>query len=152
MDEMLDVHVLLPRDRHVPGTLRLRDLADPERALSVAWICLGRSDQALANAAGNPRRDPVHHDGDTPLGRYAPTRVVPAGLPGIGARWIPLIGASGPALEAWRNGRRGLGIHGGRGSVRLVPTAGCLRLLDNGFEGLEQALAGRPATTTIEEL
>ena len=35
------------------------------------WACLGRAARELATMAGNPHRDPVAHDGDTPLGIYA---------------------------------------------------------------------------------
>lgn len=131
---MRKIVAYLPKDRSQPGRLSLCDAAGD--AIE-SWPCLGKAAGELARAAGNPKRDPLKRNGDTPLGDYAPARVQPAyGAEGIGNEWIPIEGADGDALQARLNGRRGLAIHAGRGDARLVPTAGCVRMLQRDFDAL----------------
>jgi hypothetical protein len=131
----MTVHIALPRDRFRAGTIRATfqpEGGEPAREKVDLGACLGKSDNTRARAAGNPSRDPRNPFGDFPLGTYR--GVVSSEL------WYPLrsYGAeppvmlspvSGDALEAYRNGRRGLAIHSGdlrKGRLRV--THGCLRV------------------------
>ncbi len=121
--------VTLNPDRDIPGTLE-----EASGALT-GLPCLGRSDNTSAAKAGNATRNPVHQMGDTPTGKYT-ARLCPAST--NHARFGPyqrllLDPYQGPALQAKRNGRTGLMIHGGdpskngsRGGLR--PTNGCIRV------------------------
>ena len=121
----MNIRITLSPDRTQPGELSYNRKSLP---------CLGKADNTRAAAHGNSRRDPVHPWGDTPTGLYAPARVVwfAARTP-LGEAWLPLEGVHGDALTARHNGRTGLGIHAGRGSGRLVPTYGCVRLRARDF-------------------
>jgi hypothetical protein len=137
----------LPRqqERHNPGILRLVDGAGTELLICE---CLGKADGKAASAAGNPSRDPVLENGDTPTGLYAPARalLIPPADPNfahMGAWFIPLIGVSGDAARAKNAGRKGLALHAGRGDDRLVPTHGCLRVRDGDMAELVDTLNGR---------
>lgn len=152
--------IRLPDDRTQAGQLQLRDRGG---RLVFFCPCLGRSagifDAVTGTAArlraaattnvpaskpaGTVRRDRLAYRGDTPLGDYAPTFVTTLARPitGIGNLWVGLDPVAGEALAAEQAGRRGLGIHGGRGET-LRPTHGCIRLKDSDMEGLAAA-AGR---------
>ena len=120
--------ITVPDDRLKPGTLVLRDAGG-----TTLFSC-----PALARSVGhasNPARDPLKYRGDTPLGRYALTFVshLARAVTGIGDLWIGLDPDDfhdDDARKAELNGRRGLGIHAGRGNAALKPTHGCIRLLD----------------------
>lgn len=103
--------------------------------------CLGKADNRRAAEHGNPDRDPVRPYGDTPLGRYD-GKVVRFDLPDkvLGEAWIKLDPKSGEALAGLGNGRSGLGIHGGRGDEKLMPTLGCVRMYDRDFKVLVAAI------------
>jgi hypothetical protein len=98
--------------------------------------------------AKNPKRDATRFRGDTPLGEYALTSVRNRGVytRGIGRYSVHLDPVAGEALTAERNGRTGLLIHGGRGDQKLVPTFGCIRLLDKDMTALAR-LAGKSRFT-----
>lgn len=149
---MKRIHVFLPADRTKPGYLHLFD--DDGSAQDLDLECLGKADNGRAAAEGNPSRDPTKPYGDTPSGRYERTRIVDFDAPHarMGRAWIPLTGETGDALEAMQRGRTGLGIHAGRGDGRLVPTYGCLRMLDHDFEVLAGALGDEEFRVTIEDL
>lgn len=143
----LRILVKLPplRERQDSGTLRLVDGAGHEL---LSCDCLGKADGKAAAAAGNPDRDPVLENGDTPTGLYAAARALPIppqdpNFTHMGAWFIPLNGVSGDAARAKNAGRKGLAIHAGRGDDRLVPTLGCLRLRDVHMAELDTALNGR---------
>jgi hypothetical protein len=131
---------LLPPNRSEPGSLWAQD------ATTIVWgpvRCLGKADNAHAAKAGNPTRDPVKLEGDTPTGAYRITGVVREPHPPetYGPAFIRLSPVSGPALEGWKNGRRGLGIHGGTlrdGALR--PTFGCLRADDDAVDQVASLL------------
>lgn len=146
---MLRVRIELPGNRYQPGALRVLQGA---RTVAGPWACLGRAANELAALAGNPHRDPIMHDGDTPTGLYGRTMVLPtSGREGLGLRWIPLIPVAGQALDASLKGRTGLGIHAGRGDEKLVPTAGCVRMLDRDFATLAAALGNSSFDVEIVE-
>ena len=119
--------------------------------------CLGRADSWRARKAGNSSRDPRHPFGDTPLGGWRAARIAhnrPQRWP-LGVIWLgPSHGAkvtSGQALEAAKQGRTGLAIHSGRGNERLIPTFGCLRLLDDDFHRLIELLGHVEFDVEIKE-
>ena len=132
--------IILPRDRTKPGRLELRDRIG---MLVFSCQCLGRSAGIFDAVTGRVRRDRLAYRGDTPLGDYAPTFVTTLAKPitGIGRLWVGLDPIAGEALAAEQAGRRGLGIHGGRGET-LRPTHGCIRLKDSDMAALAAA-AGR---------
>lgn len=130
-------HIEFSSDRFKPGQLVLFEGDVPVFSAP----CLGRS---AGGDADNPDRDPARPYGDTPAGRYASTFVsrLPGAIAGIGDLFIPLDAVAGPALDAERAGRRGLGIHGGRGDDRLYATRGSIRLLDKDMAELAR-IAGK---------
>lgn len=131
--------IKLPADRTQEGILVLyRD----DLTVSV-MRCLGKADNQRAAEAGNPHRDPILPYGDTPLGAYAPAslEILNPPHPRMGSYVIPLTGIGGDAKAAMA-ARAGLAIHAGRGDERLVPTYGCVRLLDRDIEGLRLHLDG----------
>ena len=131
--------VTLHRDRRRAGSFELRNDAGE---LLLAGPALGRAAQEIATRDRNPTRDPLKPSGDTPTGTYIGRwHKLPAYMEGFGPALIRLDPTAGDALRAKQNGRHGLAIHGGRGSARLVPTGGCVRLLDSDFERLAVALA-----------
>jgi lipoprotein-anchoring transpeptidase ErfK/SrfK len=62
--------------------------------------------------------------------------------------WITLNPVAGQALEAKRNGRFGLLIHGGAPGAggALRPTFGCLRLTNGDMRGLMEIVGQIPAS------
>lgn len=120
--------------------------------------CLGRADNITASVKGNPARTATKPYGDTPTGSW---RVTP-GKPqentatyGAGPVFImePL---SGEAVQAYRNGRSGIWIHGGAlntaGSLR--PTFGCLRLHEGSIQLIRDLskLYGNPVEVEVTEV
>lgn len=104
----------------------------PDRGVVIEARCLAKSDNAAAAAAGNPSRDPLWRLGDLPAGEYVarlePRPMLPVETYGP-HRPLRLIPQSGPALQARRNGRTGLLLHGGvlNKWKKLRPTLGCCR-------------------------
>lgn len=109
--------------------------------------CLGRADQAAAAKVGNPFRNPLRRNGDTPTGTYRAwvgkvLRSERSYGPHPVIRLDPI---GGDALEAKRNGRAGLLIHGGDPAAdgrSLRPTHGCVRVSNFHQKALLDALAG----------
>lgn len=142
------VTITVPADRKKPGTLVLRN-ADGKTLFSCR--CLARS----AGHASNPTRDPLGYRGDTPVGKYATTFVSHLARPitGIGKLWVGLDPDDfydTQARKAEVKGRRGLGIHGGRGNTVLKATHGCIRLLDRDMEDFAR-IAGKTRFTVVIE-
>ncbi len=147
----LSIDIALPRDRRRPGSLRLLDSGGT--ALCAA-PCLAKADGDRARAAGNPSRDPRLPWGDAPCGHYPETRIVWFAEPtpiGEAAIPLPLVQATGEAAAARTNGRHGLYIHAGRGSGRLVPTFGCVRLRFRDFVDLLHRIGAHAVDVTIRE-
>lgn len=140
----------LRHDRAQPGEFRL---IDPAGSPVLVGACLGKADGQQAAKVGNPSRNPVRPYGDTPLGRYAPARLTTFNPPHprLGLYGIELIGEAGPALAAMAE-RAGLWVHGGRGDGRLVPTYGCLRLLDRDMAAVARRVGGDLVRVTIAEV
>lgn len=140
MSEDLSIDITLPANRRNSGVLKLLRGAE----LVVHMRCLGRAAGEKAAEAGNPTRDELKRNGDTPTGSYLAPRGVEARpkarQTGFGTHWIPLDPIGGQAQAAEDAGRAGLAIHGGRGDARLVPTAGCIRVLDKDFARLKAAI------------
>lgn len=138
-------------------------LTDDDGRFYLSGYCLGKADNGEALKRGNAARIPTLPYGDTPTGDYGPTRLVlfdhRHARMGIG--WIPIEGANGDALVARQKkdradlpdegARSGLGIHAGRGSERLVPTYGCVRLKDSDFARLAEIVGERTIEVSIGE-
>lgn len=148
--------ILLPADRTRPGRFSLFAAGKDgsQGAPMITGPCLGRSAGLFDKVTGTVRRDRLQYRGDTPLGDYAVTFVSQLAKPitGIGSIWIGLDPVAGEALRAEQNGRRGLGIHGGRGNSRLMPTHGCVRLTDADMAALAKAAGRTRFTVTIREM
>ena len=143
------ITIILPAGRKFSGTLTLRD---EKGAVMFSCAALGRA----ANHAGNPGRDALKYRGDTPAGKYALTFIshLPHPVTGIGDLWITLDPDNfydTPARRAELNGRRGLGIHGGRGNLVFKPTHGCIRLLDKDISTLAMIAGKLRFTVEIKE-
>ena len=149
---MYRIDISLPLSRPRPGMLVLSNTEG--RPLLPPFFCLGKADNARATRAGNPDRDPTKPYGDTPAGVYAETSLVKFGAAHrrLGRAWIPIDGAEGQALRAVEGGRTGLGIHAGRGNDRLIPTYGCVRMLDREFDLLAHRVGRGPIVVTIVEV
>ncbi len=119
----MTVKVFLKSKREQAGVLSAGDFH---------CACLGKSDNKAAVAAGNPTRDPLKGYGDIPTGTYR-ARVIVANVNkksfGPHER-LDLTPVSGNALQAFKNGRAGLQVHGGDTNTAggLRATHGCLRL------------------------
>lgn len=144
-----NIEILLHSDRSRPGTLIVRGGLRGRQGL-FSCACLGRS-------AGDPRRnpsaDPLRWRGHTPTGSFALTSftTLSAAIRGIGRYWIALDPVAGQALAAEQAGRKGLGIHGGRGDV-LMPTHGCIRLRDRDMLALRDVLGKARFTVSVREV
>lgn len=142
--------ITLPENRYNPGSLSVYD----NEGTKLFWcMCLGKADNGKARREGNPTRDPLKQYGDTPTGTYEKTRIVrlPEGRVGIGEYWITLDPIGGDAQIAEDNGRHSLGIHGGRGNDRLVPTLGCIRAADKHMHELFMLLQSCAFSVEIKE-
>jgi lipoprotein-anchoring transpeptidase ErfK/SrfK len=125
------IEITLPRNRWKLGVLRLLD-GENELMQCPAY---GKSDSIAAANSGNPSRDPIKRNGDTPAGEYRGTVEPRAMEPERSyGKWPPirLNPTGGQASQAHQNGRRGLLIHGGHLDKlgRLRATNGCLRVRD----------------------
>lgn len=155
---MKRILVTLPKNRARLGLTGVLD--GGYNHVTGPFPCLGKSDNAAAARAGNPQRDPLGRNGDTPTGTYRATLAplhnpTPARLRTFGAHpRLLLTPIGGPALQAHRNGRRGLMIHGGAlgpGGV-LRPTHGCVRLSDDHMAALLRAVQNElPVMCEVEE-
>ena len=153
------LRVSLPADRLKTGTLELLvTTSDP--GPDFPWKrtfgpiqCYGKADNEQAIAAKNPNRDPLHTDGDFPLGVYTCRLVIPTAaeiaddvfLREYGPYgYIELTAVSGDALTAAENGREGLRVHSGAPNAfgGLRPTHGCLRVSNADFNALRAAIEG----------
>ena len=129
----------LPPDRETEGRFYIFD--DAGSVILGPRRCRGEADNAGAAAHSNALEDPTKSFGDHPFGVSRVNALVqdPRPVESYGPFFVTLIPLEGEALEGWREGRRGIGIHGGKlgpdGLLRA--TYGCLRL-DN--ETLEQAV------------
>ena len=137
---MKRILIKLPKDRRQPGTLSVLE----RDAVILAGIdCRGKADNGTAKARGNPERVCILPYGDTPSGAWHGCEVAHFAKPvdGLGKAWIALERPwSGDAVNALIHGRTGLGIHGGRGNGDLVATKGCIRVRDNDFALIVDAL------------
>jgi hypothetical protein len=153
-----EILVILPADRGRLGRL----LVEREgRTVFGPAPCFGRSDDRMACARGNANRDPLKPFGDTPLGVYrchlGAAAATPALVRSYGPHgWVALDPVSGPALQAKKNGRFGLLIHGGdrNAAGKLRPTYGCVRLSNRDMGGLMSRLreaGGNQVSCRVEE-
>lgn len=146
--------IALPKDREIAGW---GHLFDADGKIAHSFPARGKADSQKASAKGNQDRFTRHPFGDTPSGRYAVTRIVAVGDPELakttrlGSHWIPLTGSDGDAFNAWRLGRTGLGIHGGRGED-LVVTYGCVRVRDSDMTKLRDLIGGEEVLPIIEDI
>ncbi|AGY59294.1 glucosaminidase domain-containing protein [Gloeobacter kilaueensis] len=155
---MVKIHVYLPDDRRQVGRLQLVD--DNDEIITGPFPVLGKADNQAAAANGNPSRDPLRKNGDTPLGTYRVSEVRPTDNEHYPNHsygpygFLPLIAVSGQALHAAQNGRAGLGIHAGDPGTggKLRPTYGCLRLFNDNQKQLVAALKneGLPCECIVE--
>lgn len=130
----MKITITLKPDRWALGVLSL-DGTD------FSCVCLGRADQAAATKMGNPTRNPLKRNGDTPTGLYR--AIVGERLSNTRSygpqRVIRIDPTGGDALAAKQAGRAGLLIHGGDVGVdgrSLRPTHGCVRLKNFYMAGL----------------
>lgn len=141
---MKRILIRLPKDRLQIGTLSVLE----KDAVILAGIeCRGKADNGTAKARGNPERVCTLPYGDTPSGAWHGCEVTRFTKPvdGLGKAWIPLERPwSGDAVNALIHGRTGLGIHGGRGNESLAATKGCIRVRDNDFALIVDALGSDP--------
>lgn len=150
----LTINVQLKRDRNRLGEYELIT-ADGERLMGPC-VCLAKSDDLAARAAGNPGRDPLKPMGDMPTGLYLAAIIgplLPARSYGL-HQVIALDPVAGPARVAKDQGRRsGILVHPGplnpaytwwRG---LRPTHGCMRTLDPDHVQLLKLIASFPHST-----
>jgi hypothetical protein len=154
------LRVELPADRLktgkiallTPNTLALGAQPDfPWKQIFGPLQCYGKADNEQAIAAGNPNRDPLHTDGDFPLGEYTCRLAIPTAAEIEDAvflreygpyGYIELTPVSGDALTAAKNGRAGLRVHSGASNAfgGLRPTHGCLRVSNADFNALRAAI------------
>lgn len=125
----------LPRDRNIPGTIRVQ--SDSDHTIAGPWPVLGKSSRKPAEMVGNPNRDPKLALGHSPTGEY---RVEGLRFTGQGTHYpvgsygphgaIRLTPTSGEAKIAANNLRTGIMIHAGAllPSGGLKATLGCFRL------------------------
>jgi hypothetical protein len=125
----MKLHAMLPPNREAEGTIWG---TEDGRVVFGPFRCRGEADNAGALKANNVQEDPERAYGDHPFGVYRITEVVRAPKPerSYGPAFLRLNPVSGEAWEGRRNGRTGLGIHGGdlgAGGI-LRATYGCLRV------------------------
>ncbi len=149
-DQKFIIKIELPKNRYEDGKLWLCNSRGAQ--IMAAISCLGKADNARAIKANNKSRNSVEPYGDTPTGIYKKSKIVifKERHRSIGHGWIALSGLSGKAAIA-SNKRTGLGIHGGRGSIKLIPTYGCVRILDHDFDALYNAVGDNDIYVEINE-
>lgn len=128
------IRVVLPQNRRLPGELT----ATFDGVTHGPFRCLGKADNGKARSSGNPTRDPLKVNGDTPTGSYIATIGEVYGGKTYGPHpVIRLEPVSGDALKAKQNGRKGLLNHSGTTrDGQLRPTFGCIRDDDDTQEKL----------------
>ncbi len=132
----MKIYSRLPKDREQPGIVwwvKRSGVADGAREIIVGpYRARGEADNSGAAAHGNVQEDPARAYGDHPSGYYRVNRVADDPQPprSYGPFFLGLDPVDGEALQAKRNGRVGLGIHGGDlGPEQILrPTFGCLRV------------------------
>lgn len=137
---MKRILIRLPPDRRQAGHLTV---IEDDKVVLAGIPARGKADTGTAKARGNPSRCTTMPFGDTPSGVWHACRVtkLPKPAPGLGAAWIALERPwSGDAVQAQINGRSGLGIHGGRGNGDLIATQGCVRVRDDDFARIADAM------------
>lgn len=146
----MKITITLPADRRQLGVLLVDDPPFECR-------CLGLADSAAAFAHGNPKRDPLKHYGDTPLGSYE------ASLGGVmqprrsyGPDPVVILHpSSGDAEKAALAGRSGLLIHGGDPAAdgkSLRPTHGCIRVDNSSQKQLVEMICGHRGSQQLTKL
>lgn len=124
--------VELPPDREAEGRFTIFD--DDGAAMLGPVRCRGEADDGEERRHGTKDDDPVHAYGDFPFGMFRIKGIVqdPQPAASYGPFFWGLVPVSGQALEAWVNGRRGIGLHSGAlgpgGTLRA--THGCCRVDD----------------------
>lgn len=158
---MKKIHVWLPKNRWETGALTLFK-GKPYFSCPVR----GKADNNRARKEGNKHRDALLPFGDTPSGVCEPAEWIVFDPPHktFGRGFLPLVGASGPFLEAMstetsegrpKKARTGMGIHGGRGEcsdrgkLYLTATYGCLRVRDSDLGRLMDLTEGEEVEVTI---
>lgn len=150
---------LLPKNREAEGVFHVTD--DAGAILAGPFRCRGEADNANAAEHANVTEDPTKVGGDHPYGVYRVVDLVEGPTPehSYGPFFFRLSPVSGEALEAWKNGRRGVGAHGGDldAQGRLRATYGCLRMTNDDITTvarfwLEERIAGRDVFYTCQEL
>src|SRR5882724_450683 len=128
----------LPPDREAEGVFHVA--TDEGKPLAGPFRCRGEADNTGAKAHQNVQEDPTLAFGDHPYGVYRVVDLVADPKPAhtYGPYFIHLSPVSGEALEAWRDGRRGIGLHGGDPGPgdTLRATYGCNRLTNEGITEL----------------
>ena len=154
----------LPADRSRWGDLSV--LGDDGTVLFGPRPYRGKADSQAATAHGNPTRDPLQPFGDHPSGTYLVTEVV-AIDPGDAGQYrkfgpykLRLDPVAGDALQAARNGRTDLLLHGGAPGTpgtanELRASNGCGRTADETIAGIAALVApelasGRAVLYTCE--
>jgi hypothetical protein len=141
----MKIHAELPLNRFEAGRLWVTD--DAGKTIAGPGRCRGEADNTAARVHDNVQEDPRRAYGDHPCGVYQPTQVVRFS-PGdplyrtYGPAFIRLNPISGEALEAKRNGRTGIGLHGGalHPDGRLRETFGCNRADDTDIDTIATML------------
>jgi hypothetical protein len=143
----------LPRNREQLGRCTVyRESGNGPQVICPTMAVLARSDNAIAKAAGNPRRDPLKRNGDFPLGEYEAVIVSPsADTHKFGPyRRLLFIPKGGDALKARDAGRGQLMAHSGDLNPTytwwqgLRPTLGCVRHFDEDMNEMMQVFAAEP--------
>lgn len=139
------IQIQLYKDRTKPGVLNIID----GQLIRLSVPCLGKADNTMAKARGNPTRDPAKSHGDTPLGNY-------------GLVWVPYsptgdkdadeerISGYGPLgvfvmVPDFETVRIGLLLHAGDPGKQyggLRPTYGCVRVGNRSMELIVKLLLG----------
>jgi len=132
----------LPLNRWLPGTLVVED--DHNNVVLGPFPARGKADSYDAEKHGNPDRYPTLPYGDHPYGSYNVV-LVQADKPTFhtyGPFFLLLDPVSGDALKAKKNGRTGIGIHGGDPATEETPwgwlraTDGCLRTTNDAITAI----------------
>jgi hypothetical protein len=172
------ITISLWRDRKKEGFLLAEKFSNGSWAKVFECPALGNADNALTPL--DPTDNPTKKFGDTPFGRYAPTvfsvfegvdpkeylklhrdtsKRLDHTLPGVDRKFgpgfaplIPDLRFESDAKVGWLNGRRGLGIHGGRSQSALVATGGCIRIFNRDYLELHEAFDGKAVTVIVKPM
>ena len=124
------IHARVPKDRMGEGSVEIVDATGS--VIVGPFACRAKADNAGAIQHGNPTRDSLRPFGDHPSGAYVVRAIQHGKSPAhtYGPVFMLLDPTGGDALQARRNGRTGLAIHGGDPgeTMMLRPTFGCLRV------------------------